>query len=95
MFILHVTYETREGQRDAFLQKLAELDIAGKSRREAGNLDYTYYLPVEGGDRVFLCEVWESREAQAAHTQTEHFRALGAVKNDYVLNTVLKTFEGA
>ena len=94
MFILHVTYKVKEGKREAFLEKLAELEIAEKSRREAGNIDYTYYLPVSGENEVFLCEVWESRETQQAHTGTAHFKALGEVKADYVDETVLLTFEG-
>ena len=95
MYILHVTYEVKEGMRDAFLAKLKELGTAECSRAEAGNLDYTYYVSADRENIVFLTEVWESMEAQKLHTQTPHFKALGEIKGDYVKNTVLKRFDGA
>lgn len=95
MLILHVTYDVKEGMREAFLEKLAELQVAEKTRSEKGNLDYTYYLPADGSNRVFLAELWESRELQAAHIKSEHIQALAAVKNDYVNSTTLLAFDGA
>ncbi len=95
MLIIHVTYEVKEGKREAFLEKLAELQVAEKSRAEAGNVDYTYYLPIDGSNTLFLAEVWESAEAQAAHTQAEHFKALAAIKAEYVNKTELLWYDGA
>ncbi len=96
MLIFHVTYEVKEGMREAFLDKLEELQVGEKSRLEPGNFDYTYYLPAGDKDRdvVFLKELWSDKEAQLAHTQTDHFKALSQVKADYVQNTVIRKFEG-
>ena len=95
MYILHVTYKVKEGLREEFLQKLSELQVAEKSRAEAGNVDYTYYLPADGSNQVFLAEVWDSTAAQTAHTHTEHFQALAGIKNTYVDETVLLRYDGA
>lgn len=95
MYILHVTYEMKDGKREEFLKKLSELGVAEKSLAEDGCVDYSYYLPADGSNKIFLTEVWESREAQGAHTKTAHFQALGAVKNDYVDRTILIRFDGA
>ena len=95
MYILHVTYDVKEGMREEFLQKLQELQVAQKSREEEGNIDYTYYLPADGSNQVFLVEVWESVAAQEAHTHTEHFYALAGIKNTYVDKTELVRFDGA
>ena len=95
MLVLHVTYEVKEGKREAFLEKLAELKVAEKSRAEAGNVDYTYYLPIDGSNTMFLAEVWESAEAQAVHTTAEHFKALAAIKDEYVDRTILLRYDGA
>ncbi|MBQ6361374.1 MAG: antibiotic biosynthesis monooxygenase [Lachnospiraceae bacterium] len=95
MYIIHVTYEVKDGMRDAFLKKLKKLGTAECSRAEEGNLDYTYYISPDREDIVFLTEVWESMDAQKAHTQTSHFKALGEIKGEYVQNTVLKFFDGA
>ena len=95
MLVLHVTYEVKEGMREVFLKKLAELQVAEKTRAEQGNRDYTYYLPADGSNRIFLAEVWESRELQAAHMKSDHIQALAAIKNDYVDRTELLAFDGA
>ena len=95
MFILHVTYEVKEGMREAFLARLSELQVGEKSRAEEGNIDYSYYLPADGSNRVFLAEIWESRAAQEKHIGSDHVKALAAVKSEYVANTVLLKYDGA
>jgi len=95
MYILHVTYEVKEGMRGAFLEALKELDVAGKSRAEKGNFDYTYYLPLDDENAVFLTEIWDCVESQKAHCGTEHFLALGKAKDAYVKQTTIKRFEGS
>lgn len=95
MYILHVTYEVKEGMRDVFLEALKELDVAEKSRAEKGNFDYTYYLPLDDENAVFLTEIWDCAESQKAHCGTEHFLALGKAKDAYVKQTTIKRFEGS
>ena len=95
MFLLHVTFEVKEGKREELLKKLSELQVAEKTRKEKGNYDYTYFLPVDGRNIVFLTELWESREDQQIHLQSEHIKAWAAVKGDYVENTTLKMYDGA
>ena len=95
MFLLHVTYEVKEGKKEKLLRKLSELQVAEKTREEAGNYDYTYYLPADGSNTVFLTELWESREAQQAHLQSEHIKDWAAVKGDYVENSTLQMYDGA
>ena len=57
----------------------------------AGNIVISVGLFGHSGDN----EVWENMDAQKAHTQTPHFKALGEIKGEYVQNTVLKFFDGA
>lgn len=93
MHILFVTYEVKEGKREEFLKALSDLQVAEKTRREPGNLDYSYFIPVDGSNRIFLREVWESREAQGEHIKSEHIRKVGEIKDMYVDSTELKRFE--
>ncbi|MCR5369649.1 MAG: antibiotic biosynthesis monooxygenase [Clostridium sp.] len=95
MFVLHVTFEVKEGKREELLKVLSELQVAEETRKEAGNYDYTYYLPADGRNIVFLTELWESREHQQNHLQSDHIKKWAAVKGEYVENTVLKMYDGA
>lgn len=95
MFIIHITYEVKEGKQQAFLDRLNELEVSLKSKQEEGNLDYTYYLPTDGSGNLFLVEVWESVAAQEAHTHTPHFQALKAIQKDYIDGVKIQLYDGA
>jgi quinol monooxygenase YgiN len=62
-------------------EKLVEIELRAllkRSRREAGCLLFDVYRPRENTCRLFLHEVWESRDAFEAHStdlHTGHFRA--------------------
>ena len=54
MIVLNVTYKTKPGMREAFLEAIRAEGIDEASRAEAGNLKYDYYLPFGGGDELLL-----------------------------------------
>lgn len=92
MIVLNVTYKTKPGMREAFLEAIRREGVDGASRAEAGNLKYDYYLPTEGGDTLLLVEHWRDAEALAAHAKTPHFLRLGALKSAYVTETVIEKY---
>ena len=60
---------------------------------EAGCLQYDYFRGVDDPDVVLLAELWESREAQQVHLKQPHMQALPALKEQYILETKLETFD--
>lgn len=95
MFILHVTYTVKPGEKENFVAAVAAAGIDTASRAEAGCVQYDYFYAAQVEDRVLLVEIWDSVEAQAAHTQTVHFQKLAAIKERYVLQTAVQTYIGA
>lgn len=92
MIVLNVTYKCRPGMREAFLKAIRAEGIDEASRAEAGNLKYDYYLPFGGGDELLLVEKWQDADALAAHGRQPHFLRLGALKAEYVNETVIEKF---
>lgn len=92
MIVLNVTYKCRPGMREAFLEAIRAEGIDEASRAEAGNLKYDYYLPLGGGDELLLVEKWQDADALAAHGRQPHFLRLGALKAEYVNETVIEKF---
>ena len=92
MIVLNVTYKCRPGMREAFLEAIRAEGIDEASRAEAGNLKYDYYLPFGGGDELLLVEKWQDADALAAHGRQPHFLRLGALKAEYVNETVIERF---
>ena len=90
MIVLNVTYKCRPGMREAFLEAIRAEGIDEASRAEAGNLKYDYYLPFGSGDELLLVEKWQDADALAAHGRQPHFLRLGALKAEYVNETVIE-----
>ena len=92
MIVLNVTYQCKPDLREAFLERISAEGIDEKSRSEAGNIKYDYYLPADGGDELLLVEKWQDADALAAHGRQPHFLRLGALKAEYVNETVIEKF---
>lgn len=93
MIVLNVTYKCLPGKRDAFLQQIQAEGLDAASRAEAGNIMYDYYLPVKGGDELFLLEKWKDAEALALHGKTPHLARLVQLKDGFIADTVIEKYE--
>ena len=84
---LLVTYTAKPGQREAFLQAVAESGAVAKIRAEDGCLGYAYYRAVDDPDVVLLVEAWASAEQQTRHLAQPHMADIMAAKERYVRET--------
>jgi len=84
MLMLRVTYHVKPGMRDAFVKALQEEEIAASTRREEGNVDYAFSLPLDDPDTLFLLELWESKENLGPHGKQPKFLRLQELKAEYV-----------
>ncbi|MBR5718088.1 MAG: antibiotic biosynthesis monooxygenase [Clostridia bacterium] len=92
MIVLNVTYRCRPGARAGFLERIRVEGIDAASRREEGNIKYDYYFPAEGLDELLLVEKWRDEAALASHAAEPHFKRLGEIKSEYVLETVIERY---
>ena len=94
MFILHVTYTVKPGEKENFVAAVAAAGIDAASRAEVGCVQYDYFYAAQTEDSVLLVEVWDNVEAQEANTRTAHFQKLAAIKERYVLQTAVQKYIG-
>lgn len=92
MLVLNVTYKVKDGLREEYYNAIAPL--AKYFNTENGCICYKYYNSCEDKNELFLLEKWESKEAQLAHTETEQFASLQALKDKYVIYTVVERYSG-
>lgn len=90
----NVTYNLRNKKREEFLEKLEEMGMAVRSRVEEGCIMYEYFASTEDENKLLLVEKWENAAVQQAHTQTAHFKELGEIKDEYVLDTLIEKYYG-
>lgn len=87
MIQLHVTYTMKPGiHPKAFFDALNAANIPSLCRHEKGNIRYSYYLPADNDNQLFLLELTD-------HQQTSHFLQIPSIKEKYVAHTDLQRFE--
>lgn len=95
MPVFNVTFRCRPGMRDEFLEKIRAEGIQAASRAEEGNLQYDYFIPVDGNDDLFLVEKYRDEDAVAAHVRQAHVKRLVELKEQYVTDLILEKYESA
>jgi quinol monooxygenase YgiN len=71
-YVIAAQWNAKSGEEDAVLGLL--WTMAEISRNEPGCLMFRVHRAVDDPRTFFLYEVYESQEALAAHSQTEHFK---------------------
>lgn len=84
---LLVTYKTKQGMREAFLQAAMKSEILETIRKEDGCLRYEYYTSVENENQILLVEEWSSEEQQKIHLEQPHMAELKKLKDRFVTDT--------
>jgi len=90
--LLNVTYTAKAGKRAEFFKALNKIEVARHSKEESGNIKYDYFYPADSEDQLFLMEIWEDDAAVAFHAQTDHFKKLQSLKDDYVADVSIEKY---
>ncbi|MBR5620149.1 MAG: antibiotic biosynthesis monooxygenase [Clostridia bacterium] len=93
MIVLNVTYKCKPEMREEFLERIMTEGIDDAVRAEDGNLKYDYYFPADDTQELLLVEKWRDADALAAHPQQPHMQKLGALKAEFVDETIIERFE--
>lgn len=88
-----VRYAIRAGEREEFIKKLLEEQIATSSRQEPGNIKYEVCVPVDSLNEVCISELWTNQAEQKRHAQTEHYGRLTELKKRYVEEVVVCSYQ--
>jgi quinol monooxygenase YgiN len=67
---------TRPSEHDRFVAAAKTLRDA--SVKEAGNIEYSLWAPIDGGSEVVVLERWRDRAAVEAHHAAEHMATFRA-----------------
>ena len=90
---VEVHYLVKSGKRQEFYDTLKKNNIAACSRAEDGNVKYDYYFSPDNENELLLLEIWRDAEAVRLHGETQHFKALGALKEKFVTDTIIHRYE--
>jgi len=90
--MLNVTYTLKPGKRAEFFNALNIIEAGKLSKAEPGNIKYEYFYPVDSEDQLFLIEIWKDDAAFSIHINTEHFKKLQSLKEEYVSEVSIEKY---
>ena len=84
--------EIKADKVDAFLA--GTQDVLAKSKAEEGNISYNLFADLKEKNKFVFVEEWKSPAAVETHFATDHFKAFGAVLEQYAASpAAIKIFE--
>lgn len=92
MITLHLFYRGENGSARAFAEEMEKTCIADAIRREAGNLRYRYFQPLDDPETVLLIDAWTDQAAIDAHHASPMMAQLAALREKYDLHMTVERF---
>lgn len=89
---LHIYYSGKPGAAKGFAEEMIAKGIVDAIRKEAGNLCYEYYFPMQDTDTVLLIDSWENQEAIDVHHATWMMDEITKLREKYDLHMKVERF---
>lgn len=93
MFGLNVTFVMKPGKTKEFLEGVAANGSHAAIRKEEGCLQYDFFLPVEGEEKILLVEKWTCADAQKVHMTQPHMKQFAAVRDACIQQEIVETYD--
>lgn len=90
-FVVTVDFTLKPGAMDAF-RRLIDANAISSCRDEPGCRRFDVLVPADGGDRVFLYEIYDDRAAFDTHMKTPHFDTFNRDSASLVLDKQVALF---
>lgn len=95
MLTVHLYYHGKNGSARRFAEEMEQSGIAPAIRREAGNLRYQYFQPLDDPETVLLIDSWQDQAAIDAHHASPMMGQLAALREKYDLHMEVERFRAA
>ena len=92
MITLNLYYSGENGSAKKFVEEMESSGIAGKIRKEPGNLRYDYFQPMNDPETVLLIDAWEDQKAIDVHHASPMMGELAALREKYNLHMKVERF---
>lgn len=92
---IHLYYTGSGGSARAFAREMTQTGVVERIRKEAGNLRYEYYLPMDDPETVLLIDSWTGQEAIDAHHASPMMAEIAALREKYDLHMKVERYRSA
>ena len=91
-YVVTVDFRLKPGAMAAF-RPLIDANAIASCREEPGCRRFDVLVPPDGGDHVFLYEIYDDRAAFDAHLKTAHFAAFDRDSASLVAEKTVKIYD--
>jgi len=92
MITVNLYYKGAHGSARAFAEEMESSGIADRIRKEAGNLRYQYFQPLDDTETILLIDSWTNQAAIDAHHASPMMAQLAALREKYDLHMTVERF---
>lgn len=89
---VNIYYKGKSGGARKFAEEMERCGIADAVRKEEGNLEYRYYIPLDDPETVLLIDEWKNQEAIDAHHNSPMMGQIAKLREKYDLHMSVKRY---
>ncbi len=89
---VNIYYHGEAGQAKAFANQMIERGIVERTRSQAGNLRYEYFIPLDDQSKVLLIDSWESQAALDIHHDSPMMGEILELREKYNLTMEVERY---
>ena len=91
--ILHCSYTRENGDPREFAYEMQNSGLQAEVKAEEGCIEYDYYAPLDGSDKVLLVEGWQNDELLERHKNSDIMAKIRALKDEMGIITNIERFD--
>lgn len=89
---VNIYYTGKNGNARKFAEEMLSTGVVDDIRKEAGNLKYEYYFPMNDSETVLLIDSWDSQYAIDIHHSSEMMKKIIALREKYDLRMKVERY---
>ncbi len=90
--VVNLYYTGKNGDARKFAQEMESSGTADTIRREAGNLRYEYFVPMDDPETVLLIDCWKDQKALDAHHASPMMKKIAELREKYDLHMKVERY---
>ncbi len=92
MLTINVYYKGEGDNPRKFAEEMLASGVVEQIRKEAGNLKYEYFFPVENKSVVLLVDSWKDQDSLDKHHQSALMNTIISLREKYDLHMTVQRF---
>ena len=89
---INIYYTGENGNVHKFAREMIASGIVDEIHKEAGNLRYEYFIPMDDEESVLLIDSWENQDAIDMHHKTPMMEQIIALREKYNLHMKVERY---